>query len=207
MRISLFHKAWMVLLFLSLAAPLSAAPEAFSLPGCLSDSGVKKVVFIIAQKDFRDEEYKIPSDMLKAKGAQVKVASAARGEASGMLGLRVNADLALKEVTPNDYDAVVFVGGPGAQVFFNDREAHRIARETASKGKVLAAICLAPSILARAGVLKGKKATVFESESATLTGAGARYTSSQVVQDGLVITADGPEGAKKFGELIVKALY
>jgi len=169
--------------------------------------GAKKVLFIIAHSNFRDEELKIPTQMLESKGAQISIASDVKGEATGMLGAKVDIRLSLAEVNVKSYDAVVFVGGSGAASLFNNDRAHRIARETVSDGKVLGAICLAPSILARAGVLKGKKATVFSSEADTLKKSGAVYTGGSVERDGMIVTADGPESARQFGQALIEIIY
>jgi len=68
------------------------------------------------------------------------------------------------------------------------------------------AICIAPGILARAGILKDKKATVFPSEIETLKREGAHYSALPVVIDGKIVTADGPEAAEGFGKALVKTL-
>jgi protease I len=71
---------------------------------------------------------------------------------------------------------------------------------------ILAAICAAPSILANAGLLKGKTATSFPDEGENLKAKGANFTGQGLEIDGRIITADGPAHAKQFGEAIVKAL-
>ncbi len=166
----------------------------------------KSILMIIAHRDFRDEEYKEPRQVFEARGATVSVASSSLEVAKGALGAQVKPDLLLKDVAVGDYDAIVFIGGPGAQEYWNDPAAHAIAREAVFQGKVLAAICIAPATLAKAGVLKGKRATVFSSEAEELKACGANYTGASVERDGLIITADGPKAATKFAEEIVKAL-
>jgi len=123
-----------------------------------------------------------------------------------MLGAQVKPDLLLKDVAVSDYDAIVFVGGSGAQEYWNDPVAHAIAKEAVAQGKVLAAICIAPTTLAKAGVLQGKKVTAFSSEAGALKACGANYTGASVERDGLLITANGPQAATKFAEEIAKAL-
>jgi len=71
---------------------------------------------------------------------------------------------------------------------------------------VVGAICIAPGILARAGILKGRKATVFPSEIEALKRNGAFYTALPVVIDGRIVTASGPEAAEEFGKALVKTL-
>lgn len=181
----------------------------FGVPGPVQaeQKSAKKVLFIIAHSNFRDEELKVPKEMLESKGAQASIASDVKGEATGMLGAKVDIRLSLAEVNVKSYDAVIFVGGSGAASLFNSDRAHRIAREAVSDGKVLGAICLAPSILARAGVLKGKKATVFSSEAGTLKKSGAVYTGGSVERDGMIVTADGPESARQFGQALIEIIY
>jgi protease I len=81
-----------------------------------------------------------------------------------------------------------------------------MVRETVSKGKVLAAIGVAPTILANANVLAGIRATSFLSEQQLLVQAGAFYTGEPVEQERLIITATGPDAAIQFGRAIVNAL-
>ena len=105
-----------------------------------------------------------------------------------------------------DYDAVVFIGGSGAQQYLDDPLAQSIAEESVGQEKITAAICLAPVILANAGILEGKSATCYPTTSNSLTDAGVNYTANPVEKDGDIITADGPASARQFGEEILKAL-
>ena len=166
----------------------------------------KSILMIIAHQNFRDEEYQEPRQIFEARGAKITVASSSLEVAKGALGAQVKPDLLLKDAAVGDYDAIVFVGGPGAQEYWDDPVAHVIAQEAVAEGKVLAAICIAPATLAKAGVLKGKKATVFSSEAGALKAGGANYTGASVERDGLIITANGPQAAAEFAEEIAKAL-
>jgi protease I len=166
----------------------------------------KKVVMIIAPEKFRDEELFEPKELLEAAGATVKIASTSLEEATGMRGGKAKADLLLADVKVAEYDAIVFIGGSGASVYWDDATAHAIAVEAAESGKVLGAICIAPVTLAKAGVLDKKKATVYKSERSKLEAAGAKYTGAAVEVDGNIITADGPSSAKAFGQALAEAL-
>jgi protease I len=166
----------------------------------------KNVLLIIAPSNFRDEELFDTKAELEKAGAATVIASRQTGTITGMLGGKANATLSLSSVKASDFDAVVFIGGSGASAYFNDSTAQKIAKDAAAQGKVLAAICIAPSILANAGLLQGKNATAFSSESGNLQSKGANYTGSAVTVDGKIITANGPAAAKQFGKEIVKAL-
>lgn len=166
-----------------------------------------KILIIIASSNFRDEEYQIPREIFQRQKAKVTVASSSLSTSVGMLGARVNPDILLKDVKVKDFDAIVFVGGVGAKEYFNDKEAHRIVKEAVKEKKLLAAICLAPVILAKAGILKSRKATVWEDAKGEITKYGAEYIPNKVVVDGRIITAPGPDFAKKFAEKIVEKIY
>ncbi len=166
----------------------------------------KKVLMIIAPKNFRDEELLEPKGVLTQAGAVVEVASTSLDTAVGMLGAEVGVDLLVDSVRVADYDAVVFVGGMGASQYWESTKAHSIAQEASQTGKVLGAICIAPVTLANAGLLREKKATVWASEKERIEAKGAKYTGSSVQVDGRIITADGPKAAREFGQTILKAL-
>lgn len=163
---------------------------------------MKKVLMVISPRLFQDFEYYIPRKKLEAEGFQIKIASKEVKEAIGGMGTKVQVDFDIKEVDPEDFDMVIFVGGPGARVYFKDKYALNIAK----KAKKVAAICIAPLILANAGVLKGKKATVFPVYSKNLEEFGAIYSKEEVVQDGNIITACGPEAVEQFADKIIKLL-
>jgi len=164
----------------------------------------KKVLIVIAPKEFRDEEYYEPKKVLEGYGAEVITCSLEQIATSSFKKTQ-EVDILLSEATA-DYDAIVFVGGMGASVYFNDKEAHDLVREFNDKGKIVAAICIAPSTLANAGILKGKKATCFPSAQNNLKEKGAEYTGEDVTIDGNIITANGPRVARQFGEEIAKKL-
>ena len=166
----------------------------------------KKVLMVIAKSKFRDEEYVEPRQVLENEGANITVASSSRDVATGMLGLQVKPDVLLNEVREADYDGIVFVGGGGAAEYFNSPVAHKLAQNFFSRGKLTAAICIAPATLANAGVLKGKKAVAYPSSEPILKAQGAVLTKTNVVVDGNIVTAVGPEAAKQFGQKLVEVL-
>jgi protease I len=195
MRISLILSLIMIFCLTSIMGGMAV--------GDLKD---KRVVMIIAKSGFRDEEYKQPRAIFDKNGVKVQVASSSLNTSTGMLGAKVKPDILYKDIKVDEYDAVIFVGGIGAKEYWDDPVAHQIAKEAVSKSKVLCAICIAPVTLARAGVLKGKKATVFSSEKGNIQKSGANYTGKSVEVDGKIITGEGPSAASEFGEAILKAL-
>jgi len=190
------------------APPPVATPSQAPVPEPDTPAALEgtKVLLVIAQKDFNDVEFTEPRLLLTDQGATVTVASKKKSAATGMEGAEVVPDLTLAEVKVPEYDAVVFIGGSGASVYFDDPEALAIAREAAEENKIVAAICLAPGILAKAGLLKGEDATITESRSDLLTESGANYTGPGVVESGLFVTASGPDQAQAFAEKLAELL-
>ena len=115
------------------------------------------ILMVIAPETFRDEEYAVPRQIFEQHGARVVTASSKVGPITGKLGMVAIAGLQLASADASDYGAIVFVGGAGAQVYFDDPIAHALAHSAFNANKVLAAICIAPSILARAGLLAGRR--------------------------------------------------
>ena len=165
----------------------------------------KRILMIIAFEKFRDEEYDIPKKIFERAGIVVTTASSKIGTATGKLGMKVKTDIILDQVKVKDYDALLFIGGPGCYDYYDDPTAHKIAQDTVKEGKILGAICAAPGILANAGVLAGKKATMFE-DIGVLKQFGATYTGKGVEIDGKIVTATGTNTAKAWAEAIIKAL-
>ncbi|MBL7150143.1 MAG: DJ-1/PfpI family protein [Candidatus Pacebacteria bacterium] len=189
----------------------------------------KQIAIVVSFKDFRDEEYFVPKEILTAAGAKIKTVSTKGGLAVGADGGEAEIDLLISEIniakfadlqsksshdsiqSISSFDAVVFIGGPGALKYLDNEDFYKLARETIAQDKVLAAICISPVILAKAGVLEGKRATVWSSPMdkepiRTLKDYGAVYQDAPVVIDGKIITGNGPAAAKRFTEAIVMLL-
>ncbi|MBN1592431.1 MAG: DJ-1/PfpI family protein [Candidatus Coatesbacteria bacterium] len=162
-----------------------------------------QIVMLIPANAFRDEEFELPYKIF-ASHATVTVASTRLGPIDGMMGLKANAEIFVKDIDVDKLDGLVLVGGVGARQYWRDPAVHRLVREVVAKEKVLAAICIAPVTLAYSGVLKGKNATVFVSERGRLIQEGARYTGKDLTVDGLIITASGPKFAQVFGERVLR---
>lgn len=171
----------------------------------------KNIILVVAFNGFQDREYEVTRKILEGGGAKILVASSVLGRARGKSDSAVDVDLLLDDIKIQDVDALVFIGGPGASEYFDSQKAHSLAQEAVAKEKVLGAICIAPEILAKAGVLKDKKATVWSSvvdrsPIKVLQASGVEYVDQKVVRDGKIITANGPAAAKEFGKTIVDVL-
>jgi len=181
------------------------------LPSFLyTQSHMAKILLLIAQEGFQTKEYHDPKRVLEAAGHIVITASVGGGTAISNINETTPVDLALSDVHVEDYDAVFVVGGPGAPISLDNEETARIMKEAeARKGMPYGAICISPRILAKAGVLQGKKATGWNNDEKLeefFKKHGVHYERAPVVIDGRVVTADGPMSAEAFGEAILKVL-
>jgi protease I len=167
------------------------------------------VLMVIAPSGFNDDEYSGTRDVLVTNGYTVAVASRSMDLANGQYGmLEAQPDVLVTEVEAVDYDAIVFVSGEGSAVYWDDREAHRVAQEALEQGKVLAAIGTAPVILARAGILQGREAAVYDPATYCphLEAEGAICTRERVQRDGRIVTARLEGAAEEFAEAIFEVL-
>ena len=162
----------------------------------------ERVLFVIFDQ-FEELEYGEPRAVLEKQGFSITVASSGSRNVMGSMGHKVQPDVTLGEVRTADYAAIVFIGGYNYDE--NNADAIRIAQEATAQDKIVAAICVAPITLAKAGVLQDKRATSSMSFE-RLKAAGALYTSESVAQDGRLITGNGPGASHNFGLAIATAL-
>ena len=171
----------------------------------------KKIAMIIAFRNFRDAEYFLPKEILEKAGAKITTVATKMGTAIGADGGDTEVDLVVENLNVADFDAIVFIGGPGALDYLDNENSYRVVRETVEKDKILGSICISPVILAKAGVLSGKRATVWSSPLdrspvKILKENGAIYEDKDVVVDGKIVTANGPEAAQEFGQKLIEGL-
>lgn len=167
---------------------------------------MKKMVFVVAPEVFRDEEYIEPKTILEKAGVEVVTASTVVGEIYGKIKIKAQSQMLFGNIKVEDFDGIFFVGGMGSSVYFEDKTAHKIAKDFYDSGKLVSAICIAPVILAKAGLLKNKRATVFPDGADILIQNGANYTAKEVEVDGKIVTGNGPQAAKSFAEELLKIL-
>lgn len=170
---------------------------------------MKNALFIIAHQGFRDEELFEPRQILEEAGFMCDIASNIDGICTGKLGAQATTTVSLHTIDIADYDVLILVGGPGARELSDDFLVADIIKEAYEKEKIIAAICIAPTILAKFGLLKGKEATVHDSGKAILLEQGVNIIDHNVVVDSseenhIFITANGPDAAVEFGETIAK---
>lgn len=159
---------------------------------------------VIAQEGFQDVELEGTMNGLKEAGFDVTIASTEAGRCTGKFGGEVEAQLALRDAVVSRFDRIAFIGGPGAHALIENFDALNVARAANKSAMPIGAICIAPMILAAAGLLHGKRVTVWDKDGEQekfLTEHGAIYTGEPVTVDGNLITGNGPDAAEEFGKV------
>lgn len=164
-----------------------------------------KRVLILLAPGFEEIEAVTIIDILRRAGVSVTVAGTVEGAIEGSRKVKLLADLSIDKVAGGDYEMIVLPGGqPGTNNLAADERVGRILKETAAKERYISAICAAPSILASAGFLNGKKATSHPSVRERM--GGADYSEARVVVDGRWVTSRAPGTAMEFAFELVRLL-
>jgi protease I len=167
---------------------------------------MKKALIIIPQNDFRDEELDQTQIELNRNGIETVLASNFRGSCYGVRGTMAEATVSLSTVNVFPFDAIIFIGGPGAEGFFHNEEVKRLINEAIGLNRIIGAICLAPKILALQGRLSNCQFTSNSAVVKEIISLGGIYNDDDVVVDHNIITSKGPQTASKFGRTIAKEL-
>ena len=154
---------------------------------------------------FEEIEALTPVDLLRRAGAEVVLASVTGAPVvAGRCGIAVQADARLEDVDPAGFDLLLLPGGPGVKALRADGKPAQLAAAFAKAGKPVAAICAAPTILADAELLAGKRFTAHFSVWDELP---AALGTERVVEDGLLLTSRGAGTALDFGLVLVRRLF
>ena len=168
-------------------------------------SKTPNVLLIIAPENYKEEEFFDTKRLLSKAGVKVTVANSTGKPSVSKNGKMVKVQKSLKDVKVDEYEGIIFVGGSGASTYFNNSIALELVRKFFKAGKIVGAICIAPTILANAGILKGKKATAYITQKDAISSV-CIYTGKEVEQDGNIITCKWPTAVPKFVKKFVKSL-
>ncbi|HOM95445.1 MAG: DJ-1 family protein [Candidatus Methanofastidiosa archaeon] len=159
------------------------------------------ILMWVAQERFRDEELFIPKSLFEENEYTVTVVSHNGGTALSKFGKIIEVK-GIDDIKMDDYDAFLLVGGPGTFSLTDDKILHSHIKDAIKKIPLLGGICYAPNIMARAGALKNKKATVWGDQE-IFDKEGVIFDSKDIVVDGNIITANGPDAAQLWAKAII----
>ncbi|MBR7116377.1 MAG: DJ-1/PfpI family protein [Clostridia bacterium] len=164
------------------------------------------MIIVLLANGFEEIEALTPVDMLKRAGLTVKTVSIAEKTVTGSHGIAVVADMTYDEFDfTTDVELVIFPGGmPGSLNLDGSEFVNKIIAKANKDGARLAAICAAPLILGRRGLLNGKRATCYPGFENELR--GALTTGDAVVTDGLITTARGMGVALEFSKELISLM-
>jgi len=144
-------------------------------------------------------------NILRRGDINVTVAGLKAGPLRGSRGTLLLPDTTVDQVRAEDFDLIVLPGGmPGTTHLRDDARVIRLLQHMAQQGKQVAAICAAPSVLAQAGLLDGKRATCYPGALDEFPAVQRQTTA--VVEDGKIITSRGPGTAMDFALTLVERL-
>lgn len=153
---------------------------------------------------FEEIETITPVDLLRRAGVEVTLAAVAGPiHVTGRCGVTLHADTMLEGLATEEYDLLLLPGGPGVKALREDGRPAHLAAAFAARGKVVAAICAAPTVLKDAALLENRRYTAHFSVHGELTSALA---DERVVEDGNLITSRGAGTAMDFGLALVERL-
>lgn len=157
---------------------------------------------VLLAEGFEEIEAVTIIDVLRRGEVAVTTASLGTKHVKGSHDIVIEADALLTQVSVEDFDALVLPGGPAAKTLREDARAQGSIQRAASTGKLIGAVCAAPTALEAAGVLRGKSATVYPGNQLP----SARVSEQRVVEDGQLVTSRGPGTTMEFALKLVERL-
>ncbi|MCE1189208.1 MAG: DJ-1/PfpI family protein [Ignavibacteria bacterium] len=155
------------------------------------------MIFVPAT-DFNEQEYQVICQALKQHGYRIFITSDAVTCCTGSNGMKVRNDVLLANARAANFHALILIGGYGSAAYYNNTVLHRLVKQFGQTNKVLGAICLAPNILLKAGILRGRRYTAFGQVTTITAGETGNYIDSPIVADGTIITGRDSNAANEF---------
>jgi len=168
---------------------------------------MNKTVLVLLAEGCEELEAVTVIDLLRRANVEVIVAGLDDKPVTASRGTRIIPDCSLDKALARTYDMVVLPGGlPGADNLAADARVMALLKKMAQAGQFTCAICAAPVVLAKAGLLAGKRATSYPGCIEALNMPDVKSTGEAVVRDGTIITSRGPGTAMDFGLELIESL-
>lgn len=164
---------------------------------------MKKVLLFLAE-GFEEIEALTVVDILRRAQVHCDMCSLKESYVTGSHGIQVKSDINLDEVDERNYDAVILPGGPGTENLRNNVRVVQLVKDFYMSGRLTAAICAAPTVLAEAGIVNGHNITSYPSVKDMLN--NSIYREELVVLDHNLLTSRGPATAFPFAFAVLECL-
>jgi 4-methyl-5(b-hydroxyethyl)-thiazole monophosphate biosynthesis len=160
---------------------------------------------VLLAAGFEEIEAVTVIDLLRRSEIDVAVAGLGGKKVIGSHGIPIYCDILINDIRPNEYDVLCLPGGqPGTDNLKSDQKVLDLVQSFNQKGKLIAAICAAPTVLEEAGILEGRRVTSYPSERNVFS--QSEYQNKNVVEDNNIITSRGVGTAIDFALTLVKIL-
>ena len=164
-------------------------------------------VVVLTANLYQEIEFWYPVMRFRELGARVTIASLATGETYGSkLGYPVQADIAVDDIDPAQFDVLIIPGGLAPEALRTSAGTLDLVRKTFEQDKVVAAICHAPWVLVSAGVIQGRRVTCVGPVRDDVINGGGDYVDQSIVVDGHLVTAQLPNDVPGFCQEIIKQI-
>ena len=151
------------------------------------------MVYILLGTGFEEVEAIAPCDILRRGGVEVAFAGIGGQLVAGSHGIAVKADVTVEDIDREKLDMIVLPGGLGGVSSMEKSAAARdVIRWAWDNGKLVAAICAAPTLLSQLGITEGKHCVC--------------YPGLEHEMGGRLLTGRGPGAAIDFGLMLLKVL-
>lgn len=162
---------------------------------------------LLLASGFEEIEATTVVDVLRRCGVEVVVAGIEPQVIEGAHGMKLISDISIDEINVEEFEAVICPGGnPGYLNLRKDSRVLAMIKEAFDSNKLVAAICAAPAVLAEAGILRGRNCTIYPGMETELEKGGGKPKKDLVVEDGNIITSQGPATALLFAFRVASRL-
>jgi protease I len=166
-----------------------------------------KRVAILLEQQYQELEVWYPYYRLKEAGCKVTLVAPEAGQTyPSKLGYPAKSDKSAKDVSADDFDALVIPGGFAPDFIRRSEAMIRLTSMLAEQGKPIAAICHGPWVLCSTQALKNRKATCFFAIKDDVSNAGAKYVDAEVIRDANIVTSRKPDDLPAFMQTLLQAL-
>ena len=164
------------------------------------------ILIFLAANNFSEEEYLIIKRVFLKASKKIFITSDSNTICNGDNGMRVKDDVDFYNVNEKNFSAIVLIGGKGSKDYWDNEQLQNIVQKFKRAEKIVSAICSAPVILARAGLLSNIQATCWSEDKNELIRLGINYNDRSVIAEKGVITSDGPRSAEQFAETVLNMI-
>lgn len=169
----------------------------------MSSLNKNNVLLFLPAKDFNEEEYAIVRKLLLKYGKNIFITSDDHYFCSGSNGMKVKSDTSFYNINTKNFAALILIGGKGSKEYWDNEKLHNIIRNFNDAKKIIGAICSAPVILAKAGILQNISTTCYYEDKNELINLGINYQDRAVIVENNIVTSNGSQSAAQFTEAVL----